>query len=175
MARPLLVVCMGVSGSGKTTLARRLASRLEWRFVDADDFHSLAARRQMASGIPLTDADRDPWMQRISSHLCDLAEQQIACVLAHSGLRAHHRAALRRCGFDTCFLRLDGDVDVLRQRIEQRQAHFMPASLIASQIRALESTDAEDDVARLDAHQTQAALAEQAAAIVAKLQDPARV
>ncbi|MEM9402075.1 MAG: gluconokinase, GntK/IdnK-type [Pseudomonadota bacterium] len=151
MRKPRLVVCMGVSGCGKSTLGAGLAARLACPFVDADDFHSAAAKRKMASGDPLSDADRAPWMQRITEHLMALAASGEACVMAHSALRRTHREQLRHCGYDTRFLHLTVPPSVLHERLAQRQNHFVSDNLLQSQLDTLQAPDNEPDVSILSA------------------------
>lgn len=146
---PLLVVVMGVSGSGKSTLGAALAARCGFRFLDADDFHSPAAIELMRGGQPLDETWRQPWIGRIQARLREEAAQGHDCVLAFSGLRQAHREALRDCGSRTLFLYLCGDEELIGQRLEEREGHFMPASLLASQFRTLESVAEEADVLKL--------------------------
>ena len=137
----MIAVLTGPSGCGKTTVGRALATRLAWTFVDADDLHAPDARAKMASGVPLDEADRAPWLARVAARL----EPRV--VLACSALRVAHRAILRSAADDVrCFL-LDAPRDVLEARLRSRH-HFMPASLLDSQLATLERGD---DVITLDA------------------------
>ena len=88
---PILVVVMGVSGCGKSTLAQEIANHYKINFLDADDFHSEDAIKQMSDGIPLNDKQRAPWIERICRQLNHLALKNISCVLAYSGLKKQHR------------------------------------------------------------------------------------
>src|SRR5690242_16540799 len=92
---PHAIVVMGVSGSGKTTVARALAAHYGDVFIDADDFHADDAKTQMAAGVPLSDAQRQPWVDALAHALRDQADQGRSTVLAFSGLRAAHRQRLR--------------------------------------------------------------------------------
>jgi gluconokinase len=148
--RPKLAVVMGVSGSGKSTVAHALAECCGFRFLDADDYHSDEARARMASGVPLDDEMRKPWIRAICDHLATLAAQGESCVLAFSGLKQHHREPLRHTGFDVTFFFLDGDKEIIRERIQRRKGHFMPAKLLESQYITLERPQDEPDVYRLD-------------------------
>lgn len=137
-----LVIIMGVSGCGKSTLAKRLAKRLCWQFLDADDFHSPEAKQQMAKGIPLQDAQRLPWLNRI----CDfLTSDQQHTVLAYSGLRRAHRQLFRELDFETLFILLDGDFQTILLRMQKRQGHFAKESLLKSQFESLQKPDCEPD------------------------------
>ena len=148
---PVLFVCMGVSGSGKTTLAAALAKRHGLTFLDADDEHSPANRNKMTNGIPLTDADRKPWMDAVCRRLGTLARSGRHCSLAHSGLRRVDRECLRKLGFATVFLHLDAADAVIAERLAARKGHFMPAGLLRSQIAALQAPRDEPDVYHIDA------------------------
>ncbi len=148
MSGPRLLVCMGVSGCGKSTLAQALAARLDWPLLEADDFHNAANRAHMASGQPLTEAMREPWLASICSAL---RARSTDCVLACSALRRAHRERLRALSWETRFLLLEIDRDSAARRVEQRRGHFMPPNLIDSQFDTLEWPLGEADVSRLDA------------------------
>lgn len=147
-----LFVVMGVSGAGKSTLASALAEHYGFLYLDADDFHSEQAKAQMAAGNPLTDEMRQPWIERICRRLTELSRGDQHLVLAFSGLKQSHREPLRHCGLDTHFLFLDGDADIIAERIRARQRHFMSPRLVDSQFEALERPDLqrETDVRRID-------------------------
>ncbi len=148
---PRAIAIMGVAGSGKTTLARALARRLGHVFLDADAFHSPEARAQMAAGVPLTDAQRDPWVDALVAALRRHAREGRSTVLAFSGLRAAHRQRLRESGVPIRFVFLRASPAVIAARLAARHGHFMPPDLQASQFAALEMPDAEPDVVQLDA------------------------
>lgn len=150
-ATPVLFVCMGVSGSGKTTLAKSIAKRYGLTFLDADDDHSPANRYKMASGIPLTDADRKPWMDAVCRRLRALARSGLHYTLAHSGLRRADRERLRKLGFRTVFLHLDASYAVIAERLASRKEHFMHPGLLHSQFAALQPPRDEPDVYHIDA------------------------
>ena len=147
---------MGVSGCGKTTLGRALAERLGAAFVDADDLHPAAKVAKMASGQPLTDADRWPWLHRVAGALKDLAPVVVAC----SALRRAYRDQLRGAG-DVRFLHLAAPQEVIADRMAARQGHFMPPGLLASQYATLEPPGPEEALI-LDAALPPKALVEQA-------------
>lgn len=163
---PVLVVVMGVSGCGKSTLGTALADRRNWRYLDADDFHSAQSREHMASGKPLTDEMRKPWISAICHRLQELANNHENTVLAFSGLRSVHRDPLRQCGFNVVFLHLTGDREVLAQRVRDRSDHFMPASLLDSQLATLEDPGSEPDVCSLNIDASVNDLLEQADRLV---------
>lgn len=139
----LVVVVMGVSGSGKSTVGRLLAEALDADFHDGDDFHPPENRRKMASGSPLDDTDRWPWLdalgRQIDSHLRDGSRAVLAC----SALKASYRDRLRRHGPTVRFVHLRGTPELIARRLAGRQGHFMPPELLQSQFDALEEpTDA---------------------------------
>ena len=141
-----VVVVMGVSGSGKTTLARALAAAWLATFLDADDFHSAEAKALMVSGQPLTDAMRQPWVERIASDLVRRVEAGERITLAFSGLRSRHRDALRATGLPMRFIFLEGAPRLIADRMHARSGHYMPVSLLESQFAALEDPRGEPDV-----------------------------
>jgi gluconokinase len=143
------VVVMGVSGSGKTAVGGALAQALGWAFFDGDDFHPESNRRKMASGVPLEDADRWPWLDRLRTLLDEREGQGLGTVLACSALRRAYREHLGVPASGRLLVFLDGDRDVLEARLGARTGHFMPASLLDSQIATLERPEP-DGVIRVD-------------------------
>lgn len=131
---------MGVSGSGKTTVGEALARHWGVPFVDADDLHPESNRRKMSAGTPLTDADRRPWLGDVAAWL---AEHPEGGVTACSALKRSYRDLLRRDG-EVRFVLLHGDRDVLEDRLGHRSGHFMPASLLDSQLDTLEPLEADE-------------------------------
>lgn len=127
---------MGVSGAGKTTVGIALAERLGLRFVDADDLHPAANVEKMAAGIPLDDADRWPWLAAVGGALADADEPGL--VIACSALKRAYRDVIRARAADVRFVHLTAPVQVLRDRLGHREEHFMPASLLDSQLAILE-------------------------------------
>ncbi|MFQ3235114.1 MAG: gluconokinase [Paraglaciecola sp.] len=144
-----LVIVMGVSGSGKSTVGRMLAARLNYRFVDADDFHSQEAVNWMKKGNPLSDDMREPWLARLSTFLS--TNPQCDTVMAYSGLRKIHRKRFRQLGYATRFILLQAPPRQILARMQQRPDHFMPSSLLASQFSTLEQPDGEPDITILNA------------------------
>ena len=147
---PLLIVCMGVSGSGKTTLAAALAQKLGWVFMDADDFHSDTNINHMRAGKPLTNSMREPWLNDICTTLATANANSQYTVLAFSGLIKRHRDRIRALGMPCLFVYLEAKEGVIAQRMAARKNHFMPSSLLKSQLEALESPLQEPDVLFLD-------------------------
>ena len=141
-----LIIVMGVSGSGKSTIAQALAQHYQYTLLDADDFHSDESRALMAKGIPLTDENRTPWVAAIKAELEHKAESNEHCVLAFSGLKQKHRNELRKAGLRTIFLFLNGSQDVIQERINNRENHFMNPQLLTSQFDSLENPLDEADV-----------------------------
>ena len=138
MERLAAIVVMGVSGSGKSHVGRLLAERLGWAFADADDFHPAANVAKMRSGVPLDDADRGPWLAALAGLLqAALADGQ-PLVLACSALKRAYRERLGLPQPGIRLVLLTGPAELLRKRIEQRAGHFMPATLLDSQLATLE-------------------------------------
>jgi gluconokinase len=133
----VIVVVMGVSGSGKSTVGEALARKLGWPFLDADAFHPPENVAKMASGTPLTDDDRWPWLDRIAAELGQILARGESAVLACSALKQAYRDRLAPAG-DVRFVHLTGDFETIAARIADRQHRYMPASLLASQFATLE-------------------------------------
>jgi gluconokinase len=146
------VVVMGVSGSGKTTAGKVIAAERGVPFIDGDDLHTPEARAKMTAGIPLTDEDRAPWLDRIGRALADAATYPDGVVIACSALRRIYRDHLRAiAGACLRFLFLKGDKALMRSRVGGRKGHYMPASLVDSQFATLETPEGEGDVITLAA------------------------
>jgi gluconokinase len=141
---PALVVVMGVSGSGKTTLAEGIARRLHWEFQEGDDLHPAANRDKMARGEPLTDVDRRPWLQAIGRWMDDRLAQGSSAVLTCSALRRSYRDQLRRGRPEVVFCHVTASEETLRERLEARRGHYMPASLLPSQLATLEPLEPDE-------------------------------
>jgi gluconokinase len=141
--QPRAIVVMGVCGAGKTEIGRRLAAGLGWMYHDADDFHPPANVAKMRAGTPLIDADRWPWLDALAVVL-RAAVAGDGVVLACSALTRRYRS---RLGLPHPLIRLvhlDDPSGVVRKRIEQRAGHFMPASLLESQLALLEKPAADE-------------------------------
>lgn len=131
---------MGVTGTGKTTVGRALAQATGWRFADADDFHSEANRAKMHANIPLTDEDREPWLRSLHQQIAEWIREDTSAILACSALRESYRATLTE-GMPQNSVRLvylTGPPSLIMERLKARQGHYMPPSLLPSQLATLE-------------------------------------
>jgi gluconokinase len=153
---------MGVSGSGKTTIAGRLAAHLGFAFADADAFHAATSVAKMARGEPLSDADREPWLQSLVAWTEAHDGARRSTVLACSALKRRYRDTLSAASARTFFIHLSAPRAVLLERMKHRQGHFMPAQLLDSQLADLEPLAADEPGITLDATATPAAIVEHA-------------
>lgn len=133
---PLHIVVMGVSGSGKSTIGRAIADRLGWKMAEGDEYHPQANVDKMARGDSLVDEDRWPWLEALAQWTAERDAEGQSTVLNCSALRVVYRDILRRGG-NTFFVHLTGDKNLLMERMQGR-AHFMPPSLLESQLDTLE-------------------------------------
>jgi gluconokinase len=138
MPTPALVVVMGVSGSGKTTVAEGIAQHLHWRFQEGDNLHPPANVEKMSRGEPLTDEDRWPWLDAIGDWLDARVRAGEDAVLTCSALRRIYRDRLRSGRPGVRFCHVVVSADTLRQRLSHRRGHYMPASLLPSQLATLD-------------------------------------
>lgn len=134
----LQVLLIGVSGSGKSTVGQSLADHLEGEFLDADAFHPPENRQRMASGIPLTDTDRLPWLEALGMELKTRRKSPRPLVLACSALKRSYRNLLREASPGLVTVYLHGSRDLIRERLQQRSGHFMKARMLESQFADLE-------------------------------------
>lgn len=140
--KPIAVILMGVSGAGKTTVGLRLAERLGCSFYDGDDLHPPANIEKMSRGIPLTDADREPWLDRVSAIIEKKLKAGESVVIGCSALREKYRQRLLPAGererSQVVFAYLKLTPKVASERLNARRGHFMPPSLLNSQFETLE-------------------------------------
>jgi gluconokinase len=134
----MVVVLMGVAGSGKTTIGQQLAAELGWVFADADQFHPPANVTKMSAGIPLDDADRAPWLAAIRLYIDARLDRGENAVVTCSALREKHRAVLLGGDPRVKLVYLRGTRELLWQRINSRQGHFMKPAMLDSQLATLE-------------------------------------
>lgn len=138
---------MGVSGSGKTTIATLLHTRLGWPWAEGDEFHPTANLTKMTAGIALDDADRLPWLEATRDWLTQQARAGRSAVVTCSALKLSYRDVLRGAEGRVRFVHLAADPGLIGSRLVSRAGHFMPASLLRSQVATLERlTPAEDGV-----------------------------
>jgi gluconokinase len=146
---PILVV-MGVSGCGKSTVGQALAQALGCEFAEGDQFHPPENVAKMAAGTPLTDDDRWGWLQTLSGRMAQSRARGDPLVLSCSALRRTYRDILRAGAPDAWFVHLHGAVPLLQQRMSRRPGHYMPASLLQSQLDTLEMPQTDERVVSLD-------------------------
>ncbi len=136
----MIAVMMGVSGCGKTSVGRRLGEALGWRFIEGDDFHPPENVAKMSAGIPLEDADRWPWLDRLADEIGTIAERGGDAIVACSALKQSYRdrLAAKAPPGSVRFVHLTGTYDEIAARLAKRKHRYMPASLLASQFATLE-------------------------------------
>jgi gluconokinase len=132
---PIAILLTGVCGTGKTTIGKALAMHLGIAFLDADDYHPAANLEKMAAGIPLNDADRSPWLAAIANRI----HEPESFVLACSALKETYRAELRFACTELINIHLSAPKEILHARLLERTSHFMPATLLDSQLEILET------------------------------------
>lgn len=150
------IVVMGVSGCGKSTVGRALAQALGLHFVEGDELHSPRNVELMAAGTPLTDADRHGWLQEVASQLGNATAQSRGVVVSCSALKRAYRDQLRAGAPDLRFVYLYGTPELLFGRMRTRAGHYMPASLLQSQLDTLEPPGADEAPITIDISQAPA-------------------
>jgi gluconokinase len=134
--RASVLVVMGVSGVGKSTVAEALAERLGWPLQEGDELHPSANVEKMAAGTPLDDADRTPWLERVAGWIEERLDSGESGIVTCSALARRYRDVLRRPG--VLFVYLEAPRELIAERLAKRQGHYMPASLLDSQLQTLE-------------------------------------
>ncbi len=143
-APPTTLVVMGVSGAGKTTVAQGLVKRLGWDYAEGDDFHPAANVEKMRSGHPLTDEDRWPWLRALAAWIGDHEAAGRSAVVTCSALKRSYREVLCAGHPSVWFVHVTVDPGVIRDRVERRRGHYMPASLLDSQLETLEPLEPDE-------------------------------
>lgn len=168
-SKPRRYVVMGVSGSGKSEIGRRLAKRLGIVYVEGDEHHSPQSIAKMAAGTPLDDKDRHDWLLTLQSLIADAAQQDHGMVLTCSALKRRYRDLLRAGDPALVFIYLHGDRAVIASRMNQRTGHFMPKTLLESQLRDLEPPGADERAVSVDVAASPEEIVDQAMEKIAAL------
>ncbi|WP_369046248.1 gluconokinase [Sinomonas sp. P10A9] len=159
-SRTLHVIAMGVSGSGKSTVGALLAEELGGEFVDGDDLHPAANVAKMAAGTPLDDDDRAPWLREIGARM---AAATGTMVIGCSALKRSYRDLIRSAAPDTVFVHMRGSRELLAERMAARPEHFMPLSLLDSQLGTLEELEPDEHGVAFDVAEPPAQIVREAA------------
>jgi gluconokinase len=149
----VILIVAGVAGSGKTTVGALLAGRLRWRFADADTFHPAANVAKMRAGVPLTDADRQPWLHAITDWMDERIAASQSAVVTCSALRRAYRDQLLAGRPTATMVFLQVSREVLERRLMARPGHFFPEKLLDSQLAALELPAPDERVLTLPAEE----------------------
>jgi len=145
-----LYVVMGVSGSGKSLIGAAFARVLGVEFVEGDQYHSAENVQRMKAGIPLTDKDREQWLRALAARLREAKNADTGVVMACSALKRSYRDMLRAAARELQFVFLRGERTLIAQRLAGRTGHYMPASLLESQLATLEDPSADEDAWVID-------------------------
>jgi len=137
---PKQIVIMGVSGSGKSSIGTSLAREAGMQFIDGDDLHPTANKEKMAAGIPLNDEDRWPWLDLVGLSL----QMPGGAIVACSALKVAYRDRIRMLAPDVAFVHLTGSFELLSERLGGRKDHFMPATLLQSQLDTLQQLEPQE-------------------------------
>ncbi|MFC7431062.1 MULTISPECIES: gluconokinase [unclassified Agrococcus] len=148
------MIMMGAQGTGKSTIGAALAARLNVAFIDGDDLHPAANKQRMASGTPLTDEDRVPWLRLIGERIAQERDAGRIVIVACSALKRWYRELLRSHVPDLLFVHLVGDKAILQQRLAGRDHEYMPTTLLDSQLETLEPLAAWEEGVEVDIHRT---------------------
>ena len=158
-AAPMVLVIMGVSGSGKTTIATQLAGMLNWPLAEGDALHPAENIAKMQAGQPLTDADRAPWLEKVTQWVEACLDAGHGGIITCSALKRAYRKQIARRGAGVTFVHLSGAREVIGMRLQKRAGHFMPPALLESQFAALELPAADEPVLRMNVEAAPAAIA----------------
>ena len=158
---PPILVIMGISGSGKSTVAQKLAARLGWPFAEGDTLHPEINIAKMHAGIPLTDADRQPWLARVAAWIDGQRAKREPGIITCSALKRTYRQFIIGDRPEVRLVYLRGGRDLIAQHVAERQGHFMPASLLRSQIDTLEEPEPSEDPLTIDAGEPSNRIAEE--------------
>ena len=161
-----VVVVMGVSGTGKSTVATLLAKQLDWPQAEGDDMHPQANIDKMRSGQPLTDEDRWPWLHKVADWIGSREAAGGGGVITCSALKRSYRDLLRDGHPSTRFVCLVGSRELLFQRLSDRQGHFMPASLLDSQLATFEPLGPDEPGVTIDVSQSSEAVEQDVVALI---------
>jgi len=151
--RPRVLIVMGVSGSGKTSVAVGLQERLGWPYQEGDELHPKENVAKMRAGIPLDDEDRKPWLATCARWIRERHEAGTGGILTCSALKRRYRDALQQGLDDVVFVYLRVPEDLLRQRLEKRTGHYMPSSLLPTQLRDFEVPQLDERVITVTSHE----------------------
>jgi gluconokinase len=162
-----LVVVMGVSGCGKSTVGRLIAKQLQCEFLEGDELHPPRNVERMASGIALTDSDRRDWLLAVAEQIADASVARHGLIVACSALRRRYRDMLRAASGALRFVHVHGEPALLEARMKARTGHYMPASLLASQLQTLEPPTPDEHCLVLDVALAPEQIAAQAVAWLA--------
>jgi len=159
--RPPILVIMGVSGAGKSAVAQELAARLGWCFQEGDALHPEANVAKMHAGIPLTDADRQPWLERVAAWIDDRRAKKQPGIITCSALKRSYRQVIIGDRPEVRLIYLRGSRNLIAQRLAGRSGHFMPATLLQSQIDTLEEPGPDEDPLTVDVKAPASQIAEE--------------
>jgi gluconokinase/shikimate kinase len=150
IAKPVVLVFMGVSGCGKTTVAAILAGRLGWRFEEGDALHPQSNVKKMEAGHPLTDEDRAPWLEKVARWVEERLDAGENGIITCSALKRSYRDVINRRGSGVVFVYLAGSRETIAARLAVRHGHFMPSRLLDSQFADLEEPTPDEPAIRVD-------------------------
>ncbi len=137
----MVIIMMGVEGSGKTTIGKILAEKLGWKFYDADDYHPKSNVEKIRRGVPLTDDDRQPWLEEVRKLIRSSLNRNEPSIVACSALKKSYRDYLTHGEDNVIFVYLRGDKDTISKRLASRKGHFAGTELLESQLQTLEEPE----------------------------------